>query len=133
MQRAMLATVCSCRRARRCCWAATSSAARQGGNNNAYCQDNETSWLDWSQAESPQGRALHRFAAKLIALRQEHTVLRSPHFLHGQGEPAPGIRDIAWFEAIGRNDLRRFLEQSGTVACCCCAVRPAMATARFRS
>jgi glycogen operon protein len=73
----------------------------QAGNNNAYCQDNETSWWDWSLVNSAQGRELRSFAAKLIALRQEHTALRSRHFLHGLREPAPGIFDIAWFEANG--------------------------------
>ena len=73
----------------------------QGGNNNAYCQDNETSWWDWSLVNSAQGRELRSFAAKLVALRQEHTALRSRHFLHGLREPAPGIFDIAWFEANG--------------------------------
>jgi glycogen operon protein len=73
----------------------------QGGNNNAYCQDNETSWWVWSRVNSAQGRELRSFAAKLVALRQEHTALRSRHFLHGLREPAPGIFDIAWFEANG--------------------------------
>jgi isoamylase len=73
----------------------------QGGNNNAYCQDNETSWWDWSLATSELASSLRRFVAKLIALRQEHTALRSRHFLHGLREPAPGIFDIAWFEANG--------------------------------
>jgi isoamylase len=73
----------------------------QSGNNNAYCQDNEISWLDWSMAEALQGRELVRFVSKLIAQRQEHTALRSRHFLHGQREPAPGIFDIAWFNEEG--------------------------------
>ena len=73
----------------------------QGGNNNAYCQDNETSWWNWTLANSAQGRSLQVFVAKLIGLRQEHTALRSRHFLHGLREPAPGIFDIAWFEANG--------------------------------
>ena len=54
---------------------------------------------EWLQ--SAQGRELRRFVAKLIALRQEHTALRSRHFLHGRREMAPGIFDIAWFEANG--------------------------------
>jgi glycogen operon protein len=73
----------------------------QGGNNNPYCQDNDVSWLDWSMAETPEGRELRSFVTKLIALRQEHTALRSRHFLHGQSEPAPGIYDIAWFDESG--------------------------------
>jgi glycogen operon protein len=75
----------------------------QGGNNNAYCQDNEISWLDWTMAESPQGQELTRFVTKLTALRQKHTALRSRHFLHGLREPAPGVFDIAWFNEDGAN------------------------------
>jgi isoamylase len=73
----------------------------QRGNNNAYCQDNEISWLDWEMAEAPAGQEMRRFVAKLIALRQEHGALRSRHFLHGRSELAPNIFDIAWFEASG--------------------------------
>jgi isoamylase len=73
----------------------------QRGNNNAYCQDNEISWLDWRLADSPDGRALTTFVQRMIALRHRHTVLRAPRFLHGQDELAPDIRDIAWFDAEG--------------------------------
>jgi glycogen operon protein len=73
----------------------------QNGNNNAYCQDNETSWLNWSMAASPPGLALTAFVARLIALRREHPVLRHPEFLHGREQPAPGIADIAWFDQTG--------------------------------
>jgi len=75
----------------------------QAGNNNAYCQDNEISWLDWAMAETPEAQQMIRFVARLIGLRQEHTALRSRHFLHGQREPAPGIFDIAWFNEDGVN------------------------------
>ena len=73
----------------------------QAGNNNAYCQDNEISWWDWSIANSEAGRDLRRFVAQLVNLRQQHAALHQRHFLHGQREPAPGIFDIAWFEAGG--------------------------------
>jgi len=73
----------------------------QRGNNNAYCQDNEVSWLDWRQAASPEGRALTEFTARIIALRRKHPVLRCRHFLHGKQEPLPGILDIDWFDANG--------------------------------
>ena len=73
----------------------------QRGNNNAYCQDNEISWLDWMQAAGAEGNALTTFAERIIALRHRHVVLRSPSFLHGQVELAPGISNIAWFEASG--------------------------------
>jgi isoamylase len=73
----------------------------QNGNNNAYCQDNELSWLDWSVAASPPGIALTDYVARLVALRRDHPVLRHPHFLHGRAQPAPGIADIAWFDQFG--------------------------------
>ncbi len=73
----------------------------QRGNNNAYCQDNEISWLDWRLADSPDGRVLTTFVQRMIALRHRHAVLRAPRFLHGQDELAPDIRDIAWFDAEG--------------------------------
>ena len=75
----------------------------QDGNNNAYCQDNETSWVDWTMAEAAEGRVMTDFVSRLIALRQEHTALRSRHFLHGQREPTPGLFDIAWFNEDGVN------------------------------
>ncbi len=73
----------------------------QNGNNNAYCQDNETSWIDWSLLDSPQGKGLMAFAARIVTLRHRHAVLRSPYFLHGLEFPADGIPDIAWFDASG--------------------------------
>jgi len=73
----------------------------QNGNNNAYCQDNETSWLDWTLAENEEGRLLTDFAARVIALRHRHPVLRCASFLHGRDQPAPGVLDIAWFDEHG--------------------------------
>jgi glycogen operon protein len=73
----------------------------QQGNNNAYCQDNKISWLDWTMAASPAGRALMDYVARLIVLRQQYPVLRHPVFLHGTAFPAPGLADIAWFDEAG--------------------------------
>jgi glycogen operon protein len=74
----------------------------QQGNNNAYCQDNDVSWVDWSLALAPDGEALQRFVAKLIALRRDYPVLRSDRFLHGDSAPVEGIRDASWFDEQGR-------------------------------
>jgi glycogen operon protein len=74
----------------------------QRGNNNAYCQDNEVSWVDWKLAESEAGRAFTGFVARLIALRHAHPILRCAKFLHGREEPTPGILDIAWFDEEAR-------------------------------
>jgi glycogen operon protein len=48
----------------------------QNGNNNAYCQDNEISWLNWNDLE--QNRDIFEYVSKLIALRKSHECLRSP-------------------------------------------------------
>jgi len=50
----------------------------QNGNNNAWCQDNKTSWLDWSLLQTNKG--FHRFFKKCIALRKEHSVFRREDF-----------------------------------------------------
>ncbi len=74
----------------------------QGGNNNAYCQDNETSWLDWKKAKSPEGRALTAFISRLARVRRDHPIIRCRRFLYGE-EVAPGILDIDWFDESGKS------------------------------
>jgi glycogen operon protein len=64
----------------------------QGGNNNAYAQDNETSWLDWANADA----GLMAFATRLIGLRKALPVLRQRRFLHARARPADGVRDVIW-------------------------------------
>lgn len=73
----------------------------QHGNNNAYCQDNQISWIDWDLAALPENAALLQFTARLIAARKAHPTLRAARFLHAKDEPLPGIRDLAWFDADG--------------------------------
>jgi glycogen operon protein len=77
----------------------------QGGNNNAYCQDNEISWLDWSLAE--QNQELLDFTRRLIGLRMRHPVFRRRHFFTGREVFQSGLRDIWWFRADGREMGRR--------------------------
>jgi isoamylase len=71
----------------------------QGGNNNAYCQDNEISWLNWQLNEASE--RLLRFARRLIAFRREHPVFRRPKFFQGRPIRGAGIRDIMWFDSTG--------------------------------
>jgi len=75
----------------------------QGGNNNAYCQDNETSWVDWELAGS--NAALLDFTRRLIRVRRRHPVFRRRRFFHGN--PARGaeseVGDIAWLTPSGRH------------------------------
>ena len=56
-------------------WQGDECANSQTGNNNPYCQDNETSWVDWSPAK--EKKALTRFTARLAALRQDHPIFCS--------------------------------------------------------
>jgi glycogen operon protein len=74
----------------------------QGGNNNAYCQDNEVSWVDWSLLDAPRWRELRDLAARLIALRRAHPVLRRGGFFSGLSLAPEGLRDVAWFGPDGR-------------------------------
>ncbi|MFT0548381.1 glycogen debranching protein GlgX [Allopusillimonas ginsengisoli] len=73
----------------------------QNGNNNAYCQDNEISWLDWSQADSAEGRRLTAFVSRLSALRRRHPSLRLARFEDGNHELTPGLPRICWYDMDG--------------------------------
>jgi glycogen operon protein len=79
-------------------------ARTQEGNNNAYCQDNEISWIDWSLGER-QVR-LREFTRRLIGLRQAHPVFRRSSFLVGEGT-GNGLPDAWWFRPDGRKMTRR--------------------------
>jgi len=75
-------------------------ARTQNGNNNAYCQDNEISWIDWNiQAE---GRSLIGFVQKLTALRHKYPILRRRRFLTGVYNEELGVKDVTWINASGR-------------------------------
>ncbi|WP_305786857.1 glycogen debranching protein GlgX [Symbioplanes lichenis] len=74
----------------------------QGGNNNAYCQDNEISWIDWDNADE----TLLEFTRKLTAFRHRHQVFQRRRFFtglpvtaRGGGDPLP---DLEWFTPDGR-------------------------------
>ena len=71
----------------------------QRGNNNAYCQDNELSWIDWSLAETHRG--LLEFVQRLIALRRRHPVFRRRHFFDGRALKGVTARDIVWLTPQG--------------------------------
>ncbi|GGS26431.1 MULTISPECIES: glycogen debranching protein GlgX [Actinokineospora] len=73
----------------------------QGGNNNAYCQDNEISWVDWSLAED--NADLLEFTSGVIALRHAHPVFRRRRFFAGRPiRRGDELRDIAWFTPSGQ-------------------------------
>ncbi len=64
----------------------------QGGNNNVYCQDNDTGWVDWQNADLD----LLEFVRHLIAVRKAHPVLRQGRFLHGNLRNEDTKRDLSW-------------------------------------
>jgi glycogen operon protein len=71
----------------------------QRGNNNAYCQDNEISWLDWNFGD--KGRSLVGFVRKLCALRHQYPILRRNRFLTGAYDEELEIKDLTWINATG--------------------------------
>jgi isoamylase len=70
-------------------------AHTQRGNNNAYCQDNEISWLDWTSDPFSE------LVTRLISLRRTHPVFRQRAFFQGSELAADGTKDIAWFTPSG--------------------------------
>jgi glycogen operon protein len=72
----------------------------QGGNNNAYCQDNEISWVDWSDAR--ENSFLYHFTSSLAKLRREHPIFHRRRYF--QGRPisgSGGLDDIVWLTPSG--------------------------------
>jgi glycogen operon protein len=72
----------------------------QGGNNNAYCQDNETSWLDWAAAEGE--RDLVEFCRFLVRLRLGHPVFHRRRFFQGRPIRGGDAKDLTWLTPQGR-------------------------------
>ncbi|TDD50199.1 glycogen debranching enzyme GlgX [Kribbella antibiotica] len=71
----------------------------QGGNNNAYCQDNDISWFDWTlPGQWADQLALTK---KLIALRSTHPTLRQWHYFSGQPVVPGGRKDLSWIAPHG--------------------------------
>ena len=71
----------------------------QGGNNNAYCQDNEISWLDWELGD--KGQRLLRFVQQVAALRHKYPVLHRTRWLTSQWNEEIGVKDVAWLTPSG--------------------------------
>ena len=72
----------------------------QGGNNNAYCQNNETSWIDWAFRQTHAD--ILRFCRLLIAFRRSHPAFHRPEFYSGKDRNRNSIPDITWFDEKGR-------------------------------
>jgi isoamylase len=71
----------------------------QGGNNNAYCQDNEISWLNWDLHE--KGKDLVAFTRRLTSMRHKYPILRRNLFLTGKYDEELGVKDLTWINANG--------------------------------
>jgi glycogen operon protein len=71
----------------------------QMGNNNAYCQDNEISWVDWTV--TTDGKALTDFVQRLTQLRRDYPVLRQSRFLTGIWNEELGVKDCSWLTPEG--------------------------------
>jgi isoamylase len=69
----------------------------QHGNNNAYCQDNETSWLDWQNIDEK----LLAFTHQIIKFRKEHPLFRRRKWFEGRAIRGSDVNDLAWFRPDG--------------------------------
>jgi isoamylase len=86
----------------------------QRGNNNAYCQDNELTWLNWDLND--EQRQFLEFVRKLIRLRREQPVLRRRRFFQGRPIRGTDVKDIYWFEPSG-HEMTDAAWQAGDVYC----------------
>jgi glycogen operon protein len=87
----------------------------QQGNNNAYCQDNEISWLEWQR--SADNEALISFVRQLTAMRKKYPILRRNRFLSGDAvNERIDIREITWIHASG-NEMTQEQWQDGLMKC----------------
>jgi isoamylase len=84
----------------------------QGGNNNAYCQDNEITWLNWTD-QRPEDKSLAGFTRKLIALRQRYPVLRRSRFFVGVHNPDLDVKDVTWIDPRGQEKTQESWSDPG--------------------
>jgi len=73
----------------------------QGGNNNAYCQDNETTWIDWAAATLAPAADQARFVRRVLALRRRYPLLHRSRFFDGSFDESLGFRDVTWLAPDG--------------------------------
>jgi len=76
-------------------------ARTQRGNNNAYSQDNDITWIDWTNLDERQ-RDLLAFTQRVVAIRQASPVLRRRHFFRGPDPNSPSGKDVMWIRADGQ-------------------------------
>ncbi len=73
----------------------------QHGNNNAYCHDDDLSWVDWNLVDTDAGKSLIDFTARCIHARRARPTLHSSHFYTGNNEVLPNLYDTTWFDETG--------------------------------
>ena len=71
----------------------------QSGNNNAYCQDNELTWIDWENV-TERDAAFSDFVRRCIQIRRSRPLLSQPRYLHGE-PTARGVPNVSWFRPDG--------------------------------
>ena len=71
----------------------------KNGNNNAYCQDNDISWIDWNLGK--ENTEMFRFTKEMIQFRKSHPILRRTKFFTGLNKNGNGS-DVSWFNALGK-------------------------------
>jgi glycogen operon protein len=72
----------------------------QQGNNNAYCQDNEISWIDWNLTD--EQKRLLDLTSKLVAFRLSQPALHRRKYFQGRSIRGGGVKDVAWLSADGQ-------------------------------
>ena len=82
----------------------------QRGNNNAYCQDNDLSWLDWDL--EPWKASLRATTAHLLRMRSQHPVLRPTTFYEGRDRDESRRDDLAWFAGSGQGESEQWWHDS---------------------
>ena len=86
----------------------------QKGNNNAYCQDNELTWLDWNLNDEEQG--FLDFVKKVTCIWRTQPVFQRRRFFQGRGIRGSDIKDISWFDPSGK-EMPDAAWDSGFVRC----------------
>jgi isoamylase len=71
----------------------------QQGNNNAYCRDSPLSWFNWHLSD--RERALLDFTTRMLRIRREQPLLRTPRFFQGRRLRATGVKDLTWLRTDG--------------------------------
>jgi isoamylase len=86
-------------------------ARTQGGNNNAYAQDNEISWMDWTLDD--RRKALLEFTRHAFAIRHAHPVFRRRHFFHGAPVKEGAPKDLMWLRSDGQEMTEQDWQNGG--------------------